>query len=212
MLSCRIQYRASIALARRGTARAGGRSAQRGMMRARGWAVGAILWLGAAGAAAQSAEQLLQQARAARDARAFPQAIELTRRYLAQQPGDGGAHWLLGQLLYWNHDYDAAVASYDAALRLLPDDASLRIDFARMLYELQRYRHAARVVEPVARANPTNAEARQLLANARAATAPWVNVDLSFDADDQPRQSATARVEGIRLLTDALSVHGWAAP
>jgi tetratricopeptide (TPR) repeat protein len=174
-----------------------------------GLGVFAVCLLCSGQAAGQSGEELLQQARTARDERQFARAIELTRRYLEQQPADGGAHWMLGQLLYWQRDVGGAVHEYERALALLPEDVTLRVDYARMLYQIGRFHSSARVLDA---ANASNPEASTLRRELSAAMAPWVNAAVRVDDDDQPRRNIALQVEHIRLLSDQVSARAWVNP
>ena len=156
-------------------------------------------------ASAQAPEQLLAQARAARDAGQFARAAQLTRRHLAQQPTDAGARWLLAQLLYWQHDVEGALAQYDSARALLPADGALAFDYAKTLYEVQRYRRALRILEPLRRSHPNDPALADLESSIRLAQAPILTAVLTYEHDNQPRSAYIVETTWASPLTDRLA-------
>jgi hypothetical protein len=175
----------------------------------RGLGVFPLLWIFVAPLPAQTAGEMLEQARSARDARDLVRATELTRRYLDQQPGDAGARWMLAQLLYWQRDERGSIQEYERALGLKPSDADLRLDFARVLYESGFPHRAATVLAPV---SSTSGEVAHLRRQIEGATASWVNLAGRFGADDQPLQNLDVQLEFVRLLSDQVSFRAWTQP
>ena len=92
---------------------------------------------------------------------------------------------------------------------MTPSDADLRLDFARVLYELGLPHRAATVLAPVSSARLEVSHLRRQL---EGALAPWVNLAVRFGADDQPLQNLDLQLEFVRLLSDRVSIRAWTQP
>lgn len=99
-------------------------------------------------ARAQSAG-VLARAGALRDVGEFASAARLLEEELQRSPSDVAVLRTLAQIHHWMHRSSDAVARYDAALALAPDDVGLRLEFARTLIELRNGRRAREVLQPL---------------------------------------------------------------
>jgi tetratricopeptide (TPR) repeat protein len=69
-------------------------------------------------------EQERERAADLEDARRYDEAIAVLDALLAQHPDDGWALYNRGNVYFKLHDLDRAIASYDAASRVMPGEAS----------------------------------------------------------------------------------------
>ena len=144
------------------------------------------------------------RAEALRNSGAFGQAAQLLRDHLAAHPDDGDAARLLAQTLYWMKDFAGARAEYDTALRRHPDDSTLRLQYARMLFETGATHRARELLTPLPTAPSTRAQAETLL-GAMAFAAGDLNA--AHDqwsaalADDPDAHEARQRLEALETAT-----------
>ena len=119
-----------------------------------------MLFLSIGAARAQSPAVI--EARRLQEAHDFRAAVRLLQDHLSAHPDDGDAARLLAQTLYWMRDVEGARKAYEAALARHTDDEHLRIDYARMLTEIDARRSARDVLEPIA-ATSARADVQSLL-------------------------------------------------
>ena len=79
----------------------------------------------------------------------FAGAASLLRAYLAAHPTNGEVARLLSETLYWAKNSSAARAVAEASLVRHPEDASLRLQYGRMLVELGDATRAREVLGPL---------------------------------------------------------------
>lgn len=103
------------------------------------------------------------------DAGQFDDAATLLRSLLKQQPSDGHLHALLGVCSAQQGKLDEAVASLETAVLLSPDDPVVECKLAGALLQSGKTEKAMWRLNRVLEADPSNEEAQQLLAHARAA-------------------------------------------
>ncbi|MCI0433579.1 MAG: hypothetical protein L0271_08010, partial [Gemmatimonadetes bacterium] len=93
----------------------------------------------------------------------FLAAADILRAELRRQPDSGDAARLLAQTLYWLKDVHGARGVYDTALRLHPQDSTLRLQYGRMLLETRAWGEARSVLTPLRQEPAARAEAAALL-------------------------------------------------
>lgn len=125
--------------------------------------VAAALLSGHGPLAAQAPGDARAEAGRLRDAGDFAGAVALLTRHLAAHPNDSEAARLLAQTLYWLGNTGAATGAYQRALTRFPEDARLRLEFARVLAETGRGRAARETLRPLLDNGPGAAEAETLL-------------------------------------------------
>lgn len=155
---------------------------------------------------------LLQEAERLVEAGRYEDAAELVRRHLRDHPDDGGSRWLLGRLLHWTGEEDAARAEYETAISLLPDDPWLRIEYSDVLVALGEHDRARSVLEEVLRMDPENRAARTRIREIRALTSPWLRIGGEALDDNQPYRRYRGTVEVGTWLSRSWSVAVGARP
>lgn len=151
-------------------------------------------------ARAQASGDTLARAAALRDAKDFAGAVALLEGWTRDHSADAGSIWMLAQTLYWMHRNDDAIASYDRALALEPDDRALRLDYGRVLVELRRHRTALAVLEPLRQRDDGWAVEADYLVG----LSDYWRGDLSAAADafDDVLARAPEHVEATRLRSE----------
>ncbi len=109
-------------------------------------------------------EDRLARAMRLRDTGAYAQAAQLLAPHVSAHPEDADAARMLGQLLYWDGQFEAARQAYEAALMYHEGDPWLRLDYARMLVELYDERSSRPLLQAMLREEATRTEATVLLA------------------------------------------------
>lgn len=98
---------------------------------------------------AQARAPVVEQAIRHRDAGEFAEAVRLLDPHVNLTPDDREAVRILAQTLYWLHRRADARRVYEEALGRHADDATLRLQYARMLAETGDRRRATEVLEPL---------------------------------------------------------------
>ncbi len=162
---------------------------------------------------AQAAPAVVR-AQSLREAGDLEQAVLVLRAQLAEHPDDGDAARLLAQTLYWLKDVHDATVQYEDALKRHPDDATLRVQYARMLIETGSLRRGRELLAPLPDAPAARAEAEALLgliaywdadltsARRRFATALQLN-PADADAKNYLDQIETATAPWVRARASA---------
>jgi Tfp pilus assembly protein PilF len=76
-------------------------------------------------------------------------AISLLVSHVGSNAADARALRLLGRAYYWSGEHQRARTAYQQAVALNPSDASLRLEFGRMLVELLDVKQATEVLRPL---------------------------------------------------------------
>ena len=163
----------------------------------------ALLALAVTAVPAAAQAHAVDEARRLAAARDFTSAAGLLRAHLATHPDDLEAAWLLGQTLYWGNDVQGARAAYEAALGRYPDNARLRLDFARVLVETGDARRARALLVPLLDAPDAGAQARTLLGTLAYWDGDLTSAARLFDAAlalDPAQADARRQLQEIRLL------------
>ena len=161
-----------------------------------------LFLLGAVRLTAQS--MTLAEATRLRDAGEFAQAARVLRELWAAHPEDASVARLLAQTLYWMHDISGAGAVYVRALDLQPQDAGLRLEYARMLAETGDRARARQLLEAIAEAAPQRADALSLLGTLANWDGEWTAAQRLFRESLQlnPAQpEARRQLREIRIAT-----------
>jgi tetratricopeptide (TPR) repeat protein len=102
-------------------------------------------------APAQSAPVVdtIAEATRLRDAKNFSGAATLLRPYADAHPDDAGTARFAALMTYWAKDYSLADSVYARTLARHPDDAALRLEYARFLLETSSITRAREVLAPM---------------------------------------------------------------
>ena len=146
-----------------------------------------VAWAGQTRAQSQAAPDPYEQAVADRRAGRSDKAIAELRLLAQRTPADADIWLNLGLALVQKHDFMAAEAAVSRGLQLAPDDADLRVAYARLAYFHGRNAEARARLGPALTQAPTP-EAQTLLAQIAAAerdpaSARW-RVDAAFTYSD----------------------------
>lgn len=88
----------------------------------------------------------------------FSSAISVLEKYLENNPRNIFTVQLLASNYYWKGDLLKADSTYNSAIERFEDNQSLKLDYARMLYELGKYNHAKVILDDYHQRNPENVE------------------------------------------------------
>ena len=91
-------------------------------------------------------------------------ALAMAREALKSRPADGEVWRALGMAHELRQEFDQAVAAYEQALQLLPDDASLAGDLGRLAHRLGMLSQAAQLLCAHLKAHPDSPDSINLLA------------------------------------------------
>jgi Flp pilus assembly protein TadD len=87
-----------------------------------------------------------------------PEALDLLRRAVAQEPGNAETHIHLGLLLQQLSRVGEAIAAFETAVSLMPDNPTLLAMLARLLVTDRRYGKALDIAGRWARVEPNRAD------------------------------------------------------
>jgi len=104
---------------------------------------------------ARDRDLLLELARAQRELKDFPAAIETYRQLLAVDAGDWDVKSQLARTLAWSHQYDASIELYQELLRAAPHDVDLLEGLARVSSWSGRLEDALRAYQGLADSHPS---------------------------------------------------------
>jgi len=105
-------------------------------------------------------------ARALQESGSLPEARDLLQASLKSDPKQFPAHVLLGQVYLGLKDNAAATSEFDAAQHLPPDSVDTQLSLAQGLIALHKFSDAVPQLLAASRAEPDNAQAYGLLAQA----------------------------------------------
>ena len=98
----------------------------------------------------EAPKDTIAEARRLRDAGAYAAAAGLLAPYVSAHPEDPGTARMAALMSYWSKDVASARATYETVLGNHPDDADVRLEFARFLVDLGQASRARQVIVPVA--------------------------------------------------------------
>ena len=127
--------------------------------------------------AATSAEQLYNEAIAARLVQDFDEASDLLEQALLLDPANADAHVLLGYSYLALGETPRARASFEAALRIAPDYEDARLGLAYVAFRVGDRPRASALVEQVMSVQPNNEDAAALWQQLQAPSAPKWRLD-----------------------------------
>jgi tetratricopeptide (TPR) repeat protein len=91
-------------------------------------------------------------------------AVTVLDQFLSREPDSVAGHTLLGDIFNYQHDYPAALDSFQAGLKLAPDDPELQLRQALALAHLDRTTEAITVLNKLLKQQPENTLAQLALA------------------------------------------------
>ncbi|MFN2458690.1 MAG: tetratricopeptide repeat protein [Chitinophagaceae bacterium] len=94
----------------------------------------------------------------------FSAADSLLTLYNSHQPDQNSLH-LHAQVLYWMKQFDRSVQTFEKAVQAYPEAATIKLDYARVLYELGYYKNAEQQFKLYLPYDNKNIEANLALAN-----------------------------------------------
>ena len=86
--------------------------------------------------------------------RSLDLALEVARKAFALDPNDYYSHWALGFAYTYHEDFDRALAAYERALAINPNDADLLVEMVDLLVRIGRAEQAVAQVKSAMRINP----------------------------------------------------------
>ncbi len=104
----------------------------------------------------------LETARQFAYSKQYSQAIDLLKAYESYHPAEVNSIRLHAQVLYWMNDYDSAFQLYEKTLNQNPNPF-IKLDYARMLFELSRIQRAKEILTEYLRTDKTNIEANNMM-------------------------------------------------
>ena len=93
----------------------------------------------------------------------FGEADRLLTLYNAHN-NDVNALRLHAQVLYWMKDFKEAKNIYERALYSFPENANVKLEYGRLLYQLQKFYKAGKLLNDYLATDSSNVEAHQMLA------------------------------------------------
>jgi tetratricopeptide (TPR) repeat protein len=81
-------------------------------------------------------------------------ALEMAQKAVALKPGDYWSHWTLGRVYKSTGDFDRALAEYERALGMNPNDASLLADMVEILVQIGKAEDGVAQIKLAMRINP----------------------------------------------------------
>ncbi|MFT7362295.1 MAG: tetratricopeptide (TPR) repeat protein [Algoriphagus sp.] len=91
------------------------------------------------------------------------EASEILKVMESSYPGDENLIRVRGQAFYWSKDFGKTKEYFSKSIAAYPALQFIKLDYGRILYELQSFREAVPVLESFILENPDDPEANQLL-------------------------------------------------
>ena len=104
-------------------------------------------------------EDVIQNVRALIIEKQYLKAENILSNYYPSHDDDLETNWLYAQVLHWDHKNDLSEEKFKKAIALSPKNTALQLDYARMLYESNRFQKAQVVLTSVKENDATKAEA-----------------------------------------------------
>lgn len=137
----------------------------------------------------QSHPDTLTQARELLREKKLDDAFHLLSAYYPNRKMDGEAIWLYAQTAYWTGKFKLSDQLYQEAIVIRPDDAGLRLEYAKMLMETGYLTRSKRILSALILQNPNHAQAWQYLATneyySAKLQAAYVSITKSLELDSQ---------------------------
>ena len=80
--------------------------------------------------------------------------MEFAQRASALDPSDSRSHWILGIVYLQERQFDRAMAEYERALALNPNDVDVRMEMAEALVMVGRHEEGINLMKRTMRLNP----------------------------------------------------------
>ena len=151
---------------------------------------------------------LIERARLLMAQERHPQAAEVLREALADDPEDAEAHALLSWCLVRAKDLPGAEAAAKSAIGLAPDSPFVHFTHALALFEGDRYDDAEGAAEAAIALDPTFADAHALVASVRMAKRQWAP---ALEAAEQALEQDPEHAWATNLRAQALMKLGRSA-
>lgn len=71
------------------------------------------------------------------------EAYQLLQRYVKTYAKNPDLQWKIAKVAYWNKDIYAAKDYYNAAIKLSPTNLNIKLDYAKVLYEIGDYKESS---------------------------------------------------------------------
>lgn len=94
----------------------------------------------------------------------IPEALSLLEAMERNYPGDENVIRLSGQAIYWSKDFEKTKAFFSRSIEAFPSLQLIKLDYGRILFQLQSYREATSILESYLISHPEDPEANTLLA------------------------------------------------
>lgn len=94
----------------------------------------------------------------------YSKAENLLKNYYPNHVDDLQTNWLYAQVLHWTNKNDLSEEKFNKAITLAPNNNTIQLDFARMLYESNRFNKAQLLLNNLKFIDETKAEALLMLA------------------------------------------------
>jgi Tfp pilus assembly protein PilF len=107
----------------------------------------------------------IQQAKKYLTEKNYQKAEFLLANHYRKHLNDLETSWLYAQVAHWNKHERLSASLFVHAMELAPEDYSLKLDYARMLYESGRLTHALEIINTIKSKGNTPVEALLLEAN-----------------------------------------------
>ncbi|TXE05153.1 tetratricopeptide repeat protein [Algoriphagus aquimarinus] len=106
----------------------------------------------------------LENARSILNEGQISEALNLLEAMERTYPGDENVIRLRGQAIYWSKDFEKTKAYFARSIEVYPSLQFIKLDYGRILFQLQSYREATPILESYLISNPEDPEANTLLA------------------------------------------------
>jgi tetratricopeptide (TPR) repeat protein len=92
------------------------------------------------------------------------EALDLLEEMELAYPGDENIIRLSGQAIYWSKDFEKTKAYFTRSIDAYPSLQLVKLDYGRILFQLQSYREATSILKSYLISNPEDPEANTVLA------------------------------------------------
>lgn len=126
----------------------------------------------------------------------FAEAADLFSAYTLEHPGNAWGHYMLGLSSWKSGDLEAAEEAFVAALAIKPDHLKSRINYGRVLLELDRSQEAQVQLEAALAIDPNSVDANRVLGRA------YHNLGLLAEAAESYRTALAIKGDDVWALNN----------